>query len=139
MESSEGLKRFTNQARSETSSTWSSLQPQNGGCMKVCDPYFGKRKTSRTLKRIQRKIQLSKQHKTSEDISHSFSEEEEKEKMEQIAELEEKSVQKNMNEQFQTYEQNAETLKSFQARSEEEISNLWMTKDELISIFYRCL
>lgn len=122
----------------ESYSSWSSLQAQNG-CMKVNDPYYGKRKTSRTLKRIQRKIQLSNQRKITEEHCNSISNEKEEKTLEIFAEFEEKNLIGFTRSKCENDEAKVQSLDKLKAMSEDEIANLWITKNEILSIFYRCI
>lgn len=140
MESSPPLKHTNTSLFSNSeSTTWSSLQERNG-CMKVCDPYYGKRKQSVTLKRIQRKIQLSNQNKTTLGDSELIKG---REKLDIIIEREQNgtNIHDNLQKKSGQQVQNAmdTSLLSAHKQTEEEAANLWLTQEELLSIFYRCL
>lgn len=100
---------------------------QRNGCMKVNDPFYGKRRQPETLKRIQRKIKLSHQNKKAvngaERLEHVESLEGKKEKFESEVKLKEKKNNSTKGESKGTKIEN----------------NIWITQDEFLAVFYRLL
>ena len=141
-------RRPIDQANTETTSSWSCFQKPNG-CMKVSDPYYGKRKQSRTLKRIQRKIQLSQQTKPSQSNNTLSSGTNEKEQSSLSLEIVSGRDEMQHNATFTVNSEEgsvqdapATTVPDAsvprKVRTDEDVDS-WMTKDELLAMFYRCL
>jgi hypothetical protein len=139
------------QTKADTSSSWDNFKRQNG-CIKVSDPYYGKRKQSNTVRRIQRKIQLleSKMSPNAEQeirLSADNAKQDNKSmSLGKSSDIKESKLTVTISEEVKkpNLHQTAPAIKVTDATHElsetrNEDVDTWMTKDELLEIFFRSL
>lgn len=125
------------------------LEKKNG-CMKVEDPYFGKRKPSATLKRIQRKISLLESQKEHGQIDQkramSASPPQSRNAVSSSRENEKEEVRPRSNEELTRFTNTAVTRERHRASTAPGVlstSSLtkdpWPTKDEFVSLLFRMI
>lgn len=125
------------------------LEKKNG-CMKVEDPYFGKRKPSATLKRIHRKISLlesqKEQAQLSQERASSASSLHSRNGVSSLRGDKKEEVKSRSNEELNRYTNTAvprERHRASTAPSGLSTSTLtkdpWPTKDEFVSLLFRMI
>ena len=103
----------------------------NRSCQKVHDPFYGKRKPSATIKRIQRKISLQESRKKREQdlSSDGFT-----------ASGDEQSAMDNIDLSINEIPDKCRLPPSGQKRFEAQIaSGTWITKDDIVSELFRLM
>lgn len=144
------FQKLTASQTKEAGSSWDNFKRQNG-CVKVTDPYYGKRKQSNTIRRIQRKIQLmeSRMSPDEQEISSRGNDKQES----NSSRLETLSANGTRWKQNATNSegikrvnppQTVPIIKISDASDDHpgtqiEDKDTWLTKDELLEIFFRSL